>query len=91
MAVVTGGASGIGLAVSERLAVEGMAVAVFDRDGEAAEQAAGKYAAGGASALGLRVDVTDRAQIEAGVAQVGNSVRPPSWSTTPGSTPSILF
>src|SRR5271165_482522 len=58
VAVVTGGASGIGLAVSERLAAEGMAVAVFDRDGEAAEHAAGKIAAGGATALGLTVDVT---------------------------------
>ena len=64
MAVVTGGASGIGLAVSERLAAEGMAVAVFDRDGEAAEHAAGKIAGGGTSALGLTVDVTDREQIE---------------------------
>jgi NAD(P)-dependent dehydrogenase (short-subunit alcohol dehydrogenase family) len=35
-AIVTGGASGIGLAISERLAVEGNAVAVFDLNGEAA-------------------------------------------------------
>ena len=68
-------ASGIGLAVSERLAADGMAVAVFDRDGEAAEAAAGKIAAGGGTGLGLTVDVTDRAQIEAGVAQVRRAIR----------------
>ena len=33
VAIVTGGASGIGLAISERLAADGMAVAVFDREG----------------------------------------------------------
>ena len=87
MAVVTGGASGIGLAISERLAADGMAVAVFDRDGEAAEQAAEKIAAAGDRALGVTVDVTDRGQIDAGVAQVREraSARRPSWSTTPAS------
>ena len=49
VAIVTGGGSGIGLAISERLAADGMAVAVFDRDGEAAEAAAGKIAADGRS------------------------------------------
>jgi 2-hydroxycyclohexanecarboxyl-CoA dehydrogenase len=76
VAVVTGGASGIGLAVSERLAADGMAVAVFDRDGEAAQDAAGKIAAGGDRALGLAVDVTDREQIEAGVAHVRQQFGP---------------
>jgi 2-hydroxycyclohexanecarboxyl-CoA dehydrogenase len=76
VAVVTGGASGIGLAVSERLAADGMAVAVFDRDGEAAQDAAGKIAAGGDRALGLAVDVTDREQIEAGVAYVRQQLGP---------------
>jgi 2-hydroxycyclohexanecarboxyl-CoA dehydrogenase len=71
VAIVTGGASGIGLAISERLAAGGMAVAVFDRDGEAAQVAAGAIAAAtGERVLGLTVDVTDREQIEAGVAQV---------------------
>ena len=50
VAIVTGGASGIGLAVSERLAADGMAVAVFDREGEAAEQAAGEDRRGGETA-----------------------------------------
>ena len=45
-----------------------MAVAVFDRDGEAAEHAAGKIAA--AARWAFTVDVTDREQIDAGVAHV---------------------
>ena len=74
--VVTGGASGIGLAVSERLAADGMAVAVFDRDGEAARDAAGNIAAVGGSALGLTVDVTDREQIDAGMVLVREQFGP---------------
>jgi NAD(P)-dependent dehydrogenase (short-subunit alcohol dehydrogenase family) len=69
-AIITGGASGIGLAISERLAADGAAVAIFDRDGGAAEVAAAKIAAAGATAGGFTVDVTDRSQIEAGVAAV---------------------
>jgi len=66
-AIVTGGASGIGLAISERLAVDGAAVAVFDRDGASAEAAAAKIAASGGTAIAVTVDVTVRAQIDAGV------------------------
>jgi 2-hydroxycyclohexanecarboxyl-CoA dehydrogenase len=66
-AIVTGGGSGIGLAVSERLASEGAAVAVFDRDGDTAAEAASKIEAAGGSAVGVTVDVTDRSQIDLGV------------------------
>jgi len=69
VAIVTGGASGIGLAVTERLAAEGNAVAIFDRDGPAAETAAAKVTAEGGNAIGVAVDVTDRAQIDAGVTE----------------------
>jgi NAD(P)-dependent dehydrogenase (short-subunit alcohol dehydrogenase family) len=69
VAIVTGGGSGIGLAISERLASDGMAVAVFDRDTAAAEAAAGKIAAGGGKAFGVTADVTERSQIEDGVAR----------------------
>ena len=68
-AIVTGGASGIGLAISERLAADGHSVALFDRNGDAAVAAAEKIAASGAAAIGVTVDVTDRAQIDAGVAE----------------------
>src|SRR4051794_39253801 len=68
VAIVTGGGSGIGLAISERLAADGAAVAVFDRDGDTAEATAAKIEAAGGTAIGLTVDVTDRALIDAGVA-----------------------
>jgi NAD(P)-dependent dehydrogenase (short-subunit alcohol dehydrogenase family) len=69
-AIVTGGGSGIGRAISERLVADGHAVAIFDRNGASAEAAADKIAGSGGSAVGLTVDVTDRAQIDHGVAEV---------------------
>src|SRR5690606_4786017 len=69
VAVVTGGGSGIGLAVSERLAADGIAVAVLDRDGAAADAAATQLVAAGGRSLGLAADVTDRAAVEAAVAE----------------------
>jgi NAD(P)-dependent dehydrogenase (short-subunit alcohol dehydrogenase family) len=70
VAIVTGGASGIGLAISERLSAAGISIAVFDRNGDSGEAAAAKIEASGGSAIGVTVDVTDRAQIDAGVAVV---------------------
>ena len=55
-------ASGIGLAISERLAADGIAVAVLDRNGDAADEAAAKITAAGGTAIGVAADVTDRAQ-----------------------------
>jgi len=69
-AIVTGGGSGIGLAIAERLAADGLAVAVFDLNAEAAEGAAAKIAAAGGTAIGLTADVTDRAAIDAAVDEV---------------------
>ena len=69
-AIVTGGGSGIGLAISRRLAADGAAVAIFDRDGESARAAAAGIVADGGRAIGVTVDVSDRAQVDAGVAEV---------------------
>jgi 2-hydroxycyclohexanecarboxyl-CoA dehydrogenase len=73
-AIVTGGGSGIGLAIVERLAADGLAVAVFDLNGEAAHDAAAKIAAAGGTAVGLAVDVTDRPGLDAAVAEVRASL-----------------
>jgi 2-hydroxycyclohexanecarboxyl-CoA dehydrogenase len=78
VAIVTGGASGIGLGISERLAAEGAVVAVFDRDGAAAEAAAAGITAAGGTAIGVKVDVTDRAQIDVGVAEVRDRLGGPT-------------
>ncbi len=66
-AIVTGGGSGIGLAIGQRLAADGNSVAIFDRDTASAEAAAGEIVAAGGTAVGLTVDVTDRSQIDNGV------------------------
>ena len=78
VAIVTGGASGIGLAIAERLAAGGIAVAILDRNAAAADEAATKVAATGATAVGLDVDVTDRAGVEAAVTEVCERLGPPT-------------
>jgi len=60
VAVITGGAGGIGLATARRLAAEGARVVVADVDEKAGEAAAAEV--GG---LFARTDVTDPAQVEA--------------------------
>jgi NAD(P)-dependent dehydrogenase (short-subunit alcohol dehydrogenase family) len=78
VAIVTGAASGIGLAIAERLAADGHAVAIFDRDGDAADAAAAKIEAAGGTAIAVTVDVTSREQIDAGVAEVRSALGRPT-------------
>jgi 2-dehydro-3-deoxy-L-rhamnonate dehydrogenase (NAD+) len=54
-AVVTGGASGIGRAVAERLCAEGAAVAIWDRDGKAIAETR----AANPAFEGIELDLTD--------------------------------
>ena len=65
VAVVTGGASGVGRGIAEHLAGAGHAIAVLDIDGQGAATATNELAARGVPALGRQVDVADRASIEA--------------------------
>jgi NAD(P)-dependent dehydrogenase (short-subunit alcohol dehydrogenase family) len=64
VAVVTGGASGIGYATAERLCAQGTVVVLADRDGEAAAQAAERLRAAGGAAEAFAVDVTERASVD---------------------------
>ena len=76
VAVVTGGASGIGEAPCRHLAERGHRVAVLDLDGPGAERVAKQLRADGAQALGLRVDVTDRPAVDAAFAEVRAALGP---------------
>lgn len=65
--LITGAGRGIGRATAERLASEGAALAVLDRDGAAADQAAAALRETGAKALALTADVTDRTALRQAV------------------------
>jgi NAD(P)-dependent dehydrogenase (short-subunit alcohol dehydrogenase family) len=68
VAVVTGGASGIGLATALRFARGGAGVVVADLHGDkAATAAAACRAAGAPDALGVACDVAQEAQVESAV------------------------
>jgi 2-hydroxycyclohexanecarboxyl-CoA dehydrogenase len=70
VAVVTGAASGMGLAIAQRLAGSGHRVAVLDLDGVAAERAAEELRGSGAQALGIAADVADRGAVDRALAHV---------------------
>jgi 2-hydroxycyclohexanecarboxyl-CoA dehydrogenase len=77
-AIVTGGGSGIGLAISRRLAGTGAAVAIFDVNGDAAQAAAAAIDGSSGRAIGLQVDITDRPGVEAAVEDVHQNLGPAS-------------
>lgn len=59
MAVITGGASGIGLGAAKRLAEFGANIAILDIQVEAGEKAAAEIHAAGRKALFVKCDITN--------------------------------
>jgi NAD(P)-dependent dehydrogenase (short-subunit alcohol dehydrogenase family) len=76
IAIVTGGGSGIGLAISRRLGSDGHAVAVLDRDAASAAAAADTITTAGGTALSLSADVGVRNEVFAAADEVRRQLGP---------------
>lgn len=76
VAIVTGGGSGLGRAVSHRLASEGATVAVVDLAEDAAEKVAAEIAEQGGNAQAVAADVSSPASASAAIEQAAALGRP---------------
>lgn len=79
VALVTGAASGIGLAIAKRLAEEGMAVGILDINGDAAASAAAEIRASGGRADAEACDITSPEAVKAAVAAIEAKLGP-TWA-----------
>ncbi|HEX7813650.1 3-hydroxybutyrate dehydrogenase [Dyella sp.] len=70
VALITGAASGLGKAIAELYASNGAAVAIADINQQAADATAAQIQAAGGKAIGIAMDVTDEAAVEAGTDKV---------------------
>src|SRR3954453_16741178 len=77
VAIVTGGARGLGAAPAVRLAQDGFAVAVLDLDETAAKATVDTIEAAGGRALAIGADVSDAEQVETAVARIATELGPP--------------
>jgi 2-hydroxycyclohexanecarboxyl-CoA dehydrogenase len=75
-AIVTGGASGIGLAIVNALVKRGAKVAIFDIQSDNLATEVARLQSEGATVTGHRVDVSNREQIETAVAEVREELGP---------------
>jgi 2-hydroxycyclohexanecarboxyl-CoA dehydrogenase len=76
VAVVTGGASGMGEAICHELGARGHQVAVLDINAQAAQRVSDELKAKGITALGLVADVSDRGAVEEAFAKVRTELGP---------------
>jgi NAD(P)-dependent dehydrogenase (short-subunit alcohol dehydrogenase family) len=87
VAVVTGAASGIGLAMARRFAADGLKVVLADVEEGALEKAAATLREDGAEVHARVVDVSEREQLDALAAETYEKYGAMSCATTRGSAP----
>ena len=75
-ALITGAGRGVGAGIASALAGQGAAVAVNDLDADSAERMVEALGSGGARALAVPFDVSDRSAVEAGVASIAAELGP---------------
>ncbi len=73
VAIVTGGAQGIGEGIALRLVQEGAHVAIADLNGDKAKSVAENVNRKGGNVIGISVDVADRAQVRAAIQETVKS------------------
>ena len=78
VAIVTGGARGIGAATAQRLAADGLAVGVLDLDEAACADAVAAVEAAGGRALAVGADVADAEQVATAVERVATGLGAPT-------------
>ncbi len=64
VAIVTGGAKGIGLGSAQRLLEDGATVVIFDVDEKAIASATAQFASYGDRFSGAKVDISSEAQVK---------------------------
>jgi 2-hydroxycyclohexanecarboxyl-CoA dehydrogenase len=82
VAVVTGGASGIGEATCYELGLRGLKIAVLDVNEQAAQRVSDELQESGITSVGIGADVTDRAAVEQAFAKVRAELGPVSVLVT---------
>lgn len=78
VAIVTGGARGIGEAIARRLSNDGMHVAILDLDENASISTAERIAAPGTRTIGIGVDVSDEESVQSAVQRVAEGLGAPT-------------
>jgi 2-hydroxycyclohexanecarboxyl-CoA dehydrogenase len=76
VALVTGGAQGIGRGIATALAAQGFRVAIADLNAEAATQTAKDLAGAGGTVIAVEVNITDTASVEAGLRAITRDLGP---------------
>lgn len=77
-AIVTGAAQGIGAATAQRLAADGLQVAVLDLDADRAQPVVDAITAAGGAALAVGADVSDPASVDAAVTKIADELGAPT-------------